>query len=128
MSNIESTKSAYKTFATGDLAALKEYFTPEITWYSSDEVAPGGDYQGLDAVMTMMSRLAEHWTSMSLEPTDYFDAGDCVVVTGNEEFTNDSGSVTCPYAHVLRFNADGKVVRSEFYTDSAKAAKLQHLR
>lgn len=28
MSNIESTKSAYKTFATGDLAALKEYFTP----------------------------------------------------------------------------------------------------
>ncbi|HLR98588.1 nuclear transport factor 2 family protein [Mycolicibacillus parakoreensis] len=125
MSNIESTRSAYQAFATGDLAALGEYFTPETDWYSSDEVEPGGELHGRDAVLDMLSRMADHWTAVSLEPHTYLDADDHVIVLGTQEFTNASGSVKSPYAHILRFNADGKVIRSEFHADSAKVAKLQ---
>lgn len=125
MSNIDTARSAYDVFAIGDLTALAEFFTPDTDWYSSDEVKPGGDLHGRDAVIDMLVRMADHWTSVSLEPTTYLDAGDYVIVLGTEEFTNASGSAKSPYAHILRFNAEGKVVRSEFHADSAKIAKLQ---
>ena len=47
-----------------------------------------------------------------------------MVVRGTQRAGNDKGSFEAPFAHLLKFDGDGKTVRGEFYGDSAKAAKL----
>ena len=47
-----------------------------------------------------------------------------MVVRGTQRAGNDKGSFEAPFVHLLKFDADGKTVRGEFFTDSAKAAKL----
>ncbi len=47
-----------------------------------------------------------------------------MVVRGTQHAANDRGSMDAPFVHVLDYDDDGKLVRGEFFTDSAKAAKL----
>jgi ketosteroid isomerase-like protein len=49
--------------------------------------------------------------------------GKYVIVKGRQRAENDRGSFDAPFIHVLEYR-DGKAVRGEFFTDSAKAAKL----
>ncbi len=46
------------------------------------------------------------------------------MVRGTQKAGNDKGSFESPFAHVMKFNSDGKLVRGEFHADSAKAVKL----
>jgi ketosteroid isomerase-like protein len=47
-----------------------------------------------------------------------------VVVRGTQRAGNDKGSFEAPFLHLLKIDGNGKTVRGEFFTDSAKAAKL----
>ena len=49
--------------------------------------------------------------------------GDYVVVRGTQNAANDKGSFEARFLHLLKYE-DGKTVLGEFFTDSAKAAKL----
>jgi uncharacterized protein len=125
MSNVDTARSAHEAFSRGDLAALKESYTEDAVSYSSDELRPGGEVHGRDAIIEMMGQLPDHWTTVSVEPSQYIDGGEYVVILGTVRFANDNGSEESPFVNVLRFNRDGKVVRGEIHTDSAKFAKLQ---
>ncbi|MGH3561487.1 MAG: nuclear transport factor 2 family protein [Mycobacterium sp.] len=125
MSNVETARSAYQAFSSGDLAALKEFYAPDAVWYSSDEVRPGGEVRGRDAIIEMLTELPNHWSTVSIEPREYIDGGDYVVALGTQRFSNDKGSEQSPFVNVLKFDHEGKVVRGEFHADSAKMAKLQ---
>ena len=69
-------------------------------------------------------RSPTYWTSFSVEPEEFIDAGGYVIVRGTQKAANDNGSFEAPFVHVLKYDGDGKAVRGEFFTDSAKAAKL----
>jgi uncharacterized protein len=125
MSNVDTAREAYKAFNTGDLAALKDLWAPDIHWWNSGEAKPGGECTGVDAVMQLMSEVPEHWSRAEVEPTEFIDAGDCVVVRGIQHFVNDKGSADVRFAHILKFDGEGRCVDSEFHADSAKALKLQ---
>jgi uncharacterized protein len=125
MSNVDTARSAHQAFSRGDLAAMKESYAEDAVWYSSDEVRPGGEVHGRDAIIEMMGQLPDHWSTVSVEPSEYIDGGEYVVVLGTVRFANDNGSQESPFVNVLRFNSEGKVVRGEIHTDSAKIAKLQ---
>lgn len=47
-----------------------------------------------------------------------------MIVTGTQRAGNDNGSFESPFAHVMKYDGAGKLVRGEFHADSAKAAKL----
>jgi uncharacterized protein len=104
---------------------MKESYAEDAVWHSSDEVRPGGEVHGRDAIIEMMGQLPDHWSTVSVEPSEYIDGGEYVVVLGTARFANDNGSQESPFVNVLRFNSEGKVVRGEIHTDSAKIAKLQ---
>ena len=55
---------------------------------------------------------------------DFIDCGNYVVVRGTQRAGNDKGSFEAPFLHLLEYGDDGKTRRGEFFTDSAKAAKL----
>ncbi|HEY1284960.1 MAG TPA: nuclear transport factor 2 family protein [Solirubrobacterales bacterium] len=123
MSNIDTAKSAYQAFGRGDLEALKEDFAEDAVWVTSDELPLGGVVEGRDQIMGNFAQIPNYWSSFSVEPEEFIDAGDYVVVRGTQHAGNDKGSFDAPFVHLLKYE-DGKAVRGEFFTDSAKAAKL----
>lgn len=126
MSNIDTVKAAYDAFKSGDLAALKDTWSNDVSWWSSDESKPGGQRDGVDAVMAMMAEVPEYWTTFTVEPELFIDAGKYVVVSGNSRVANEKGTDTARFAHILEFDGSGKVVRAEMHSDSAKGYKLQN--
>jgi len=124
MSNVDTARSAYEAFGRGDLNALKDDFAEDAVWVTSDELPLGGVVEGRDQIMANFAQIPNYWTSFSVAPEEFIDAGDYVVVRGTQRAANDKGSFEAPFAHLLKYNANGKTVRGEFFGDSAKAAKL----
>jgi uncharacterized protein len=123
MSNVDSARSDYQAFGRGDLATLGESFAEDAVWVTSDELPLGGEVKGRDAILANFSQIPNYWTSFSVEPEEFIDAGDYVVVKGTQRAANDKGSFEAPFLHLLKYE-NGKTVRGEFFTDSAKAARL----
>lgn len=124
MSNVDTARSAYDAFARGDLAALQDSFAEDAVWVTSDELPLGGEVKGRDAILGNFAQIPNYWNSFSVEPEEFIDAGEYVIVRGTQRASNDEGSFEAPFVHVLRYDDNGKTVRGEFFTDSAKAAKL----
>jgi ketosteroid isomerase-like protein len=124
MSNLDTARSAYDAFGSGDLAALRESFAEDAVWVTSDELPLGGEVKGRDAILGNFAQIPDYWTSFSVDPEEFIDAGEWVVVRGTQRASNDKGSFEAPFVHLIKYDADGKTVRGEFFTDSAKAAKL----
>jgi ketosteroid isomerase-like protein len=123
MSNIDTARSAYEAFGRGDLAALKEMMAEDGTWLTSDELPLGGETHGRDEIIGNFAQIPNHWSTFKVEPEEFIDAGDWVVIRGTQQAGHNGDSFEAPFAHLIKF-ADGKIVRGEFYSDSAKAAKV----
>jgi uncharacterized protein len=123
MSNVDNARAAYEAFGRGDLAALGEQFAEDAVWVTSDELPLGGEVRGRDQILANFAQIPNYWTSFSVEPAEFIDAGEYVVVRGTQKAGNDAGSFEAPFLHLLQIR-DGKTVRGEFFTDSAKAVKL----
>jgi ketosteroid isomerase-like protein len=123
MSNVDTARSAYEAFGKGDLETLKEGFAEDAVWVTSDELPLGGTVEGRDQIMANFAQLPDYWDAFLVSPEEFLECGDYVVVRGTQKAGNDKGSFEAPFVHLLKYQ-DGKVVRGEFFTDSAKAAKL----
>jgi uncharacterized protein len=123
MSNVDTARSAYGAFARGDLEALGEMLAEDGTWLTSDELPLGGETRGRDAILGNFAQIPNYWSSFDVDPEEFIDCGDWVVVRGRQRAGNDSGSFEAPFAHLIKFE-NGKIARGEFYGDSAKAAKV----
>ncbi len=123
MSNVDIARSAYEAFSRGDLEALKEMLAEDGTWLTSDELPLGGESRGREEVIGNFAQIPNYWTSFSVEPEEFIDGGEWVVVRGTQRAGTAGDSFEAPFAHLMKF-ADGKIVRGEFYADSAKAAKV----
>ena len=122
MSNLDTVRSAYEAFGHGDLQALKEMMTEDGTWLTSDELPLGGETHGRDEIIGNFAQIPNYWSSFSVEPEEFIDGGDWVVVRGTQRAGHNGelrGALRSP-AQVRR----GKIARGEFYADSAKAAKV----
>lgn len=124
MSNVDTARSAYEAFGRGDLAALQDDFAEDAVWYTSDELPLGGETRGREAIIANFAQIPNYWSSFSVEPSEFIDAGDTVVVLGTQRAGNDKGSFESPFVHVMKYDSEGKLVRGEFHADSAKAVKL----
>jgi uncharacterized protein len=123
MSNVDSARSAYEAFGRGDMETLGAMLSENGTWLTSDELPLGGETHGRDAILGNFAQIPNYWSSFSVEPEEFIDAGEWVVVKGTQRAGNDAGSFEAPFAHLMKFE-NGQIVRGEFYADSAKAAKV----
>jgi ketosteroid isomerase-like protein len=124
MSNVDTARSAYEAFGRGDLEALKEWLAEDSVWITSDELPLGGRVEGRDAILANFAQIPTYWSSFSVDPEEFIDAGEYVVVRGVQRAGNDKGSFEAPFVHVIKYGAGDKAVLGEFLGDSAKAAKL----
>lgn len=119
MSNVDTARAAYEAFSSGDMDALREMFADHAEWVTSDELPLGGHVAGGDAIMDNFSQIPDYWTDFSVEPEEFMDCGDNVVVRGTQRASSEGGSFEAPFMHLLRFR-EGKVVYGEFLSDTAK--------
>lgn len=124
MSNVDTARAAYEAFGRGDLGALQDDFAEDAVWITSDELPLGGETKGRDAIMGNFAQIPNYWSSFSVEPEEFIEAGEYVIVRGTQRAGNDKGSFEAPFVHVMKYDGNGKLVRGEFHADSAKAAKL----
>jgi uncharacterized protein len=124
MSNVDTARAAYDAFGRGDLAALGEWLAEDSVWITSDELPLGGRVEGRDTILANFTQIPSYWSSFSVEPEEFIDAGEYVIVRGTQRAGNDKGSFEAPFVHVIKYGADGKAVLGEFVGDSAKAVAL----
>jgi ketosteroid isomerase-like protein len=124
MSNLDNARSAYDAFGRGDLEALQEMFAEDAVWVTSDELPLGGEVRGRDAIIANFAQIPNYWKEFRVEPEEFIDAGEWVVVRGTQRASTDKGNLETPFAHLIKYDGDGKTVRGEFFTDSAKEVKL----
>lgn len=118
--NVETAKAAYQAFSSGDMETLKGMFGEDAEWVTSDELPLGGTTRGRDAIIANFTQIPSYWSEFAVEPDDFIDAGDWVAIRGTQRATGEGGSFEARFAHLMLFSG-GKLVRGEFFTDSAKA-------
>lgn len=125
MGNVDTARAAYEAFSSGDIGALTGQFAEDAEWQTSDELPNGGTTRGRDAIFENFGRIPQYWSEFSVTPEAFIDGGDKVVVQGTQRATAAAGGgqFESGFLHLMEFDADGKVVRGEFITDSAKALK-----
>jgi uncharacterized protein len=126
--NVEIVRRGYEHFnRTGevDLSDLD----PEILYDVSRRTFDPLVYHGHEGVQEFVALLREQWASMRLEPQEFVDAGDKVVVSLRLVGVGKESGVetTANTAHLLTFR-DGKIVRQTVFQtmdDALKAAGLR---
>jgi uncharacterized protein len=118
--NVATVRTAYEAFRRGDLGAVAEHFAEDAEWETPESLPLGGLVSGRDAIIENFSQIPSYWSAFSVDPEEYIDAGDHVIVTGVQSATGPGGSFESRYLHLFKLS-DGKVVRGEFIGDTAKA-------
>jgi hypothetical protein len=117
--NVEVARAAYEAFRSGDLEGVGKQFADNVEWETPDTLPNGGIFRGREAVLASFAEIPKYWSKFSVDPDEYIDAGDHVVVRGVQSFTGPVGSTQSRYLHLFTLS-NGKVVRGEFIGDTVK--------
>src|SRR6478752_9292574 len=109
MSNVDTARSAYDAFGTGDLATLQKDFDENAVWVTSDELPLGGTVEGRDQIMSNFAQIPNYWSEFSVKPEEFIDANGYVIVRGTQHAASSKGSMDAPFVHLLKYNDEGKV-------------------
>jgi uncharacterized protein len=120
--NVELARRGYDAFNRGDMEVAFELFDPEIEWSEGTDVPEPQVYHGHDGVRRQQERFREAWESFSIEPEEFIEMGEQLVVIAKLVGRGKGSGVEVEArgAHVWTVR-DGKAVRLEMYGDPAKA-------
>lgn len=125
--NVDTVKAIYGAFATGDIPSVVAAMSPDIEWNEAENFhyADGNPYRGPDAILGgVFARLAADWDGFGLEPEQFFDAGDTVIMTGRYTGThNGTGQAMNPQVAHFWTLADGKAVGFQQMVDTLAVAR-----
>jgi ketosteroid isomerase-like protein len=118
--NVEIIRSIYDDWLRGEWATDK--FDPEIAMVESEIIPGATSVQGIDAVRRYMESFSHYWEQIRVEPQEYIDAGDQVIVVAHLVGRGKSSGVDVErewsYVWTLR---GGRAQRMEAYADRAQA-------
>jgi ketosteroid isomerase-like protein len=119
--HVEIMRNVYGNLAKGDLPAVLATFDAEIHWTEAEGFPYGGVYTGPEEVAEkVFMRLGTEWDGFSVQPAEFVDAGDKVVVMGKYRGTYKATGkdIDAHFAHVWTLR-NGKAVKFVQYTDTA---------
>ena len=118
--NVQVLRDGYAAFARQDIPAVLAAFDANIEWNVPDSLPFGGTYRGHDGVVGFFGKLADTWQDLSVEPEEFIDAGDTVVVVARDRATGAGGEIDSTVIHLWRMR-DGKAVSFTEFMDTAKS-------
>ena len=118
--DVETIRGGYEAFARQDIPAVLGLFDPGIEWDVSDALPVGGVHHGHDEVGRFFQSLAETYAELRVEPEDFLDAGEHVVVLGMHRGRGHNGyEFEARFVHVWDMRG-GRAVRFREAADTAK--------
>jgi ketosteroid isomerase-like protein len=125
--NVSLVKGIYHALGTGDVPAVVAAMSPAIEWNEAENFpyADGNPYIGAEAILGgVFARLASEWDGFHVEPEQFLDAGDTVIVTGRYVGAwRGTGTAMNPQAAHFWTVAEGKVVRFQQLVDTLAVAR-----
>ena len=125
--SVSLVKAIYHAFGTGDVPAAIAAMSPGIEWNEAENFpyADGNPYVGAEAILGgVFARLASEWDGFHVEPEQFLDAGDTVIVTGRYHGTwRGTGKAMNPQAAHIWTIADGKATGFQQLVDTLAVAR-----
>ena len=123
-------KDAYRSGDVNDLLPIaEEMWDPAIVLRTADTFVESGEWHGYEGLLRFTSDQMQAFERMWIEPEEFIDAGDVVVVPvrfgGRARHTGID--VEFSYVHVLTVQ-NGKTVRIDVYESKAQALQAAGLR
>ena len=79
--NVEIVRGAWDAWGRGDMAALFDFYDPEVEWDMAHSYVPDmGVFHGHDGVRDLFRQWRDFFAEYYAEPEEFIDAGDCVIV------------------------------------------------
>ena len=125
--NVSLVKGIYHAFGTGDVPAVVAAMSPTVEWYEAENFpyADRNPYVGAEAILGgVFARIASDWDGFRVEPEQFLDAGDTVIMAGRYLGTwRGTGNAMNPQVAHFWTVADGKVVRFQQLVDTLAVAR-----
>jgi uncharacterized protein len=106
------------------------YLDPNVVFDATRRRINPKTYNGAEGMRAMLADRDEVWAEFRLEPDEFVDAGDSIVVIGRWVGKGKGSGIEVrqPVAHLFRLT-DGRIVRAEIsYADRGEALKAAGLR
>ena len=119
--NVEIVKAAIDAANRQDWDAMFQDMAPGFELDMSRAVGPVGGIHGLDQARRILVEFAENWESVRIEPHEFIEAGDLVVVPNTGHLRGRDGievSVTVAWVWTIR---DGAIERMTMYQERQDA-------
>jgi len=127
--NVDVVRRGYNAFNRGDIDGVIETTGPEVRWDMSERVFNPAVYEGHDGMRRFVEEIDEVWEEFRLEPQEFIDAGDKVVVAhlirGSGKGSGVDVELPSTSVYTLR---GGKVVEAVMYREHGKALEAAGLR
>jgi uncharacterized protein len=112
-------RSAYEAFTQGDVEKLLELLSVRVSLDVTSVLPQGGSWRGRDGVAEFLDQLGSIWADLTVEPEEWVDDGQSVVVIGRAAGRlRAAGNVAAGYrfAHLLTV-AEGEIIRFREWAD-----------
>jgi ketosteroid isomerase-like protein len=117
--NVQILRDAYDAFARQDVEGVMAAFHQDIEWDTPDSIPFGGSYHGHDGVGSFFTQLPEYFEELRVEPQEFIDAGETIVVLIRLSGKGAGGSIDSKSLHLWRMR-DGKAATFREYPDTAR--------
>jgi len=124
VSHVESSRAAYEAFARGDIEAAFADLRDDCVFHGNSAGMPaGGDYRGREEIVgKWLPELVSTFEGFEVRPTTFLEAGDHVVVLGEDHATVRGTPLQAMFCHVWRYEGD-QIAEAHFFSDSAMALR-----
>lgn len=123
MSNLDTVRASYEAFHNRDVPGILAALAPDVRWTHPDGMNPyglGGTKNGHEEVVGFLRHAPRHVAEMRLEPQEFLESGDRIIVLGQRRVKGHGGrSATLRFVHSWRF-VDGRASDFEDYFDTAE--------
>lgn len=122
-SNLDTVRASYDAFARRDVDGILATLAPDVRWTHPEGLSPyglGGTKNGHSEVVDFLKQAPKHVAELKLEPEEFLEDGDRVVVFGRRRVTGHTGrSAVLRFVHSWRFDA-GRATDFEDYFDTVE--------
>ena len=125
--NVSLVKGIYEAFGSGDVPAVVAALGADVEWNEAENFpyADGNPYVGAEAILNgVFARIGSEWDGFRVEPEQFLDAGDTVVVLGRYRGTcvATGKAMNAQMAHIVRLT-DGRITAFQQYVDTLQVAR-----
>jgi ketosteroid isomerase-like protein len=124
--NVALVRSAYRAFSECDAKTLRDLVTTDFVLDASP-ATDGRRHEGPEAVEEIFQSIRERWADFRLDPLEFYEAGECVLVLGTLVARDHDRKPFASVAGQVWTLRDGKLAGLQAFLSSEEAIRAAGL-